>query len=197
MNLNFNTDNDYNEFKNIIKQRLAGRNKNKAGKTGTIPAAVMIILMNRDNEPSIFLTKRTDMVRTHKGQVSLPGGAWEEGDKDLLDTALRETYEETGIKPDDIDVIGEFDEFISISDFHVSSFVGSIVYPYEYNINKAEIREYIEVPLSLFYNKEYSRIEYYKYNNENIANYYYDYMNFSIWGLTARILTLFVNHILY
>ena len=131
MNFDFKTDNDYIHFKKIIKERLAQRNKIKAEKAGTRPAAVMMILMNKDNKAHVFLTKRTDNVRTHKGQVSFPGGAWEKDDNDLLKTALRETYEETGIKPDDIEVIGEFDEYISISDFHVSTFVGSISYPYE------------------------------------------------------------------
>lgn len=197
MNIDFNTDKEYADFLNIIKQRLASRDKIKTVKTGTRPAAVMMLLMNKNNEANVFLTKRTNTVRTHKGQVSFPGGAWEKGDKNLLETALRETYEETGIKPDDVKVIGEFDEFISISDFHVSTFVGSISYPYEYRINSYEIEEYLEAPLSIFYKKEYNKIEYYQYNNENIANYYYNYMNFSIWGLTARILTLFANSILY
>ncbi|MBN2040572.1 MAG: CoA pyrophosphatase [Spirochaetes bacterium] len=197
MDFNFNSENDYTKFKQTIKQRLAHRDKIKAEKTGTRPAAVMMLLMNKNGKVNVFLTKRTHNVRTHKGQVSFPGGAWEEDDGNILETALRETYEETGIKPDDIELIGEFDEFISISDFHVSTFVGAIPYPYEYRMNKSEIEACIEAPVSIFYNKEYSNVDYYYYNNKKMANYCYEYMDFTIWGLTARILTLFAENVLY
>ena len=133
MNLYFNNRNEFKEFKEEVKKRLNEREIIKAGKDGASPAAVMMLLLNKNNEAHVFLTKRTHTVKTHKGQVAFPGGAAEKSDKSLLDTALRETYEETGIKPEDVEVIGEFDETISISDFHVHTFIGAIEYPYEYN----------------------------------------------------------------
>ncbi len=197
MDLDFNNRNNFIEFKEEIKQRLRNRNKIKVNEPGTRPSAVMIILMNKDNMAHVLLTKRTNSVRTHKGQVSFPGGGREKEDRDLLETALRETYEETGIDPKDVEVIGEFDEYISITSFHVSTFVGSIKYPYEYNINRDEIEEYIEVPLSIFYNKEYEKIDYYQDRGKDLENYNYMYNGFSIWGLTARILTHFAEKILH
>ena len=95
----------------------------------------MILIMNKDGKAHVFLTKRTDKVGTHKGHVSFPGGGIEDGDENIMDTAIRETFEETGIAPEDIDVIGQFDEFFSIGGFHVSTFVGAIKYPYMYTIN--------------------------------------------------------------
>ena len=83
MNLEFKEKNDFQKFKKEISQRLRNRIKGKSRKAGTIPSAVMIILMNKDNIASVFLTKRTQKVRTHKGQVAFPGGAWESSDKSL------------------------------------------------------------------------------------------------------------------
>jgi 8-oxo-dGTP pyrophosphatase MutT (NUDIX family) len=196
MNLVFKSEEDFAAFKAELREKLTNRTKVKAESAGTRPAAVMMIFINKDNAAHVFLTKRTQNVSTHKGQVSFPGGSRDKGDNNILDTALRETYEETGINPDHIDVIGEFDEFISITNFHVSTFIGTIDYPYDYNINPEEIEDYIEVPLLIFRNKEYSEIEYYRDGDKDIANYYYEYNGFSIWGMTARILTEFAEKVL-
>lgn len=197
MDLNFSEGNSFPDFKEEVKYRLRDRNIKRTVEPGARPSAVMMILMNKDNSAHVLLTKRTHTVRTHKGQVSFPGGAMETGDSHLLMTALRETYEETGINPNDVDVIGEFDEYISITNFHVSTFVGAVDYPYEYNINKDEIEEYIEVPLLIFYNQEYEKKDVYWDRGMNMENYYYSFEGFSIWGLTARILTHFTAQILH
>ena len=150
MNFIFKTENDFTVLKEEIRQGLIIEKKIKVEKHGSVPAAVLMLLLNKNNEAYVFLTKRTQKVRSHKGQVSFPGGAREKSDKSFLDTALRETYEETGIKPGDVEIIGEFDEMISVTDFHVHSFIGSIKYPYKYKINKDEIEECFE-PLFQFF----------------------------------------------
>jgi 8-oxo-dGTP pyrophosphatase MutT (NUDIX family) len=196
MDLHFNTKNDFSEFKAEIKSRLTNREKIKIEKHGYVPAAVLMLLLNKNNEAHVFLTKRTQKVRNHKGQISFPGGAAEKSDKSLLDTALRETFEETGIKPGDIEIIGEFDEIISISDFHVRTFVGSINYPYKYKISTEEIEECFEAPLSIFYNKQYYKVEDYFFEGKYRKVYYYTFNGFEIWGMTASILTRFSSIIL-
>ena len=196
MNLNFKTENDFTVLKEEIRQRLNNRKKIEVEKHGSVPAAVLMLLLNKNNEAYVILTKRTQKVRSHKGQVSFPGGAMEKSDKDFLDTALRETYEETGIKPGDVEIIGEFDEMISITDFHVHTFIGSIKYPYKYKISKDEIEECFEAPLSIFYNKEYYKTEDYFFDGEYRRVYYYSYNGFEIWGMTASILTRFSSIIL-
>lgn len=196
MNLYFINENYYTDFKKEIKRRLENREKLQVEKTGSVSAAVLMLLLNKNNEAHVFLTKRTHSVSNHKGQISFPGGAVEKSDRSFLDTALRETYEETGIKPDDVEIIGEFDEIISISDFHVHTFIGSIKYPYDYTINADEIEECFEAPLSIFYNKEYYKVEDYFFDGEHRKVYYYSYNGFEIWGMTASILTRFSSIIL-
>jgi 8-oxo-dGTP pyrophosphatase MutT (NUDIX family) len=196
MNLSFKDENDFNILKEEIGKRLKNREKIKVEKKGATSAAVLMLLLSKNSEAHVFLTKRTHTVRNHKGQVSFPGGAKEKNDKSFLDTALRETYEETGIKPADVEIIGEFDEIISITNFHVHTFIGSIKYPYEYKINTGEIEECFEVPLSIFYNKEYYKAEDYYSDGEYRKVYYYSYNGFEIWGMTASILTRFSSIIL-
>lgn len=189
MNLKFGTEKEFIEFKDELKKRLRNREIVEMDKPGFIPSAVMILLMNKDNEAHVFLTKRTESVGTHKGEVSFPGGAIEPEDRDAQAAALRETYEEAGIVPGDIEVLGRFDDFFSIAGFHVSTFIGIIDYPCNYKINKAEIDAFLEAPLSIFYNREFDRTEIYEFQGRDIEVYYYSYTGFIIWGLTARILT--------
>ena len=118
MKVQLETDDDFRIFKDDVKRRLSSREIRTVDKPDYMPAAVMIILMNKQKEPYVLLTKRTRDVRTHKGEMSMPGGGFDESDDDILGTALRETFEEVGIKPDDIDLVGQFDEFISIYKFH-------------------------------------------------------------------------------
>ena len=196
MKVQLETDDDFRIYKEEIKRRLRSRGIRTVDKPDYMPAAVMIILMNKQKEPHVLLTKRTHDVRTHKGEMSMPGGGFDETDGDILGTALRETFEEVGIKPDDIDIIGRFDEFISIYKFHVSTFVGTVDYPYRYIINRSEIEDYVEAPLSIFVNKEYDKVDTIEYEGSKHNIYYYNYNGFTIWGLTARILTDFGSKVI-
>ena len=196
MNLKFSTQEDFLTFKAILKQRLSSFEIKRVHVSDFIPSAVMILFMNKDNEAQVFLTKRTNKVATHKGEVSFPGGRIDEGDEDAMAASFRETFEEAGILSEDIEIIGRFDEYYSVMGFHVSTFVGIIDYPYDYKINTAEIETTFEAPLSIFYNKEYDRIEDFEFYHKDMKVYYYLYKGFTIWGLTARILTEFAEKIL-
>ncbi len=196
MNLQFKTKEDFKDFKIEIKKRLEARKTVKVEMPELTQASVMMLIMNKDGEAHVFLTRRTNKVATHKGQVSFPGGKIDEEDKDELAAALRETCEEAGISSGDIEILGQFDDFFSVEGFHVCTFIGSIDYPCEYKINKDEIDDYIEAPLSIFYNKEYDKIEDFHFKGKDIRVYYYSFKDFIIWGLTARILTEFADKIL-
>jgi len=88
------------------------------------PAAVLILLFPVKQDIRFFLTKRTNVVQYHKGQISLPGGAWEEGEQ-LWGTALRETNEEIGVREDHIQFIGELTPlFVPVTGFLIHPFVG-------------------------------------------------------------------------
>jgi 8-oxo-dGTP pyrophosphatase MutT (NUDIX family) len=196
MKMSFQNGDDFAAFREELRQRLSAHAPRAIQKKSLRPAAVMILIMNRDGEAHVLLTKRTEKVGTHKGQMALPGGGYDESDGDFLRTALRETEEEVGVCPSDIDVLGRFDDFISIAGFHVVSYIGVIPYPYEYTINRDEIEDYVEVPLSMFVNREFGKVQQVEFEGHMYNVYHYYYKNFEIWGMTARILTDFAAKIL-
>lgn len=158
-----------------------------------IPAAVLIPLFVKDGEVQVLLTVRTDTVEAHKGQISFPGGAHEDVDPDMQATALRETEEEVGIKPKDVQVLGQLDQLITITDFIVTPFVGVIPHPYKYVPNHDEISELIEVPLAFFLNDDNLRTENRDFRGRPVTVYFYQYGAHTIWGVTARILRDFLT----
>lgn len=158
-----------------------------------IPAAVLIPLFDINDQTHILFTKRTDKVSHHKGQISFPGGKFDATDKDLQETALRETFEEIGVKPDDINVIGKINNMITNTSFIVTPFVGVIPYPYTLIVNPYEIAELIYVPVSHLLNKVYFRTDQREFAGQSLTIYYYDYQKYTIWGVTGKILFDFLT----
>ncbi|MFC1671079.1 NUDIX hydrolase [Spirochaetota bacterium] len=195
MNINFKNNNDFIHFKKSVKDKLNNREIIKVDNPDLVPAAVMMLVFNRGGSPYVLLTKRTEKVKSHKGQVSFPGGVFDEEDKEIIKTAFRETWEEVGIPGEKIELLGQFDDYISPAGFKVSSFIGSFDYPFQYKVSRDEIEEIIEAPLSVFVNLDYERKEDVVFMSKDYTMYYYDYMGFDIWGMTARVLTDFSQDI--
>ncbi len=196
MNLSFAGNDDYETFLSEVRDRLDRRSLRVIEKPDLAPAAVMMLFMNKNCEPHVLLTRRTSKVATHKGEVAFPGGKRDPEDADTLATALRETEEEVGIRPSDVRVLGEFDHFLSIWGFHVSTWVGAVPHPYDYSINRDELDACFEAPLRIFFEEKYYKSEIFTYEGREAEIYYYNYDGFKIWGLTARILTDFARKIL-
>jgi 8-oxo-dGTP pyrophosphatase MutT (NUDIX family) len=156
-------------------------------------SAVMILFINKDNLPYIIFTKRTDWVETHKGQISFPGGARDLADETLLRTATRETLEEIGIPPDDIEVVGRLDDFYTITNFTVSPFVGYIPNGFQYSINEREVARILEVPLSVFLDDQYFEVKKWDHKGRFYDVYFYHFENEVIWGATAFIINRFID----
>lgn len=189
----FTSDSDFNLFAEKISKDLERREKQCCTYPEYRKASVLILLVNKNNSPHVILTLRTNTVSTHKGQVSFPGGGFDNTDKDFLFTALRETYEEIGIPPEKIQILGEFDDYISLAGFEVHVYAGITDYPVNYDLSADEIDIILEVPLSLFRNKEYTRYDKIQHKDKEVQIYYYDWEGTSIWGMTARILTDFAE----
>jgi 8-oxo-dGTP pyrophosphatase MutT (NUDIX family) len=171
-----------------IKAILACREKACIDQPGLIRAAVLIPLFKKNGEYQVLLTRRTDKVRHHKGQISFPGGRQDPGEG-LLATALREAKEEMGIEERDVRILGELDDMCTFSsDFCIAPFVGLIPYPYPFKINRHEIEEILEVPLSVFLDEARFREELRSRNGELVPVYFYQHDEHTIWGATARIL---------
>ncbi|MFC1974210.1 NUDIX hydrolase [Chloroflexota bacterium] len=158
------------------------------------PAAVLIPVYENDGEHYVLLTKRTQNVEHHKGHISFPGGRYDVDDGDLLTTALRETFEEIGVCPSDVDVLGTLDiQNTTSSNFTIYPFVGIIPYPYEFSINRDEVDELVAVPLSALLTSGCKREETGDNRYGNQHHYVYHYHNQVIWGATARILKQFLE----
>ena len=172
----------------IIRQALAQRVVERVDGTGMIPAAVMILLYRKEEEYCILLNKRSEEVEHHKGEMSFPGGARDPEDLDLLETALRETEEEMGIKREDITVLGEMDEIVTRSNFQVSVFTGTIEYPYKFTPSAIEIAEVVEFPVAALINPANRRVETRWIDGMPLTSYSYVHEEHVVFGATARIL---------
>ncbi len=158
------------------------------------PAAVLLPLYKKHGEYHILLTRRTQKVEHHKGQISFPGGARHEHDRGIRDTALRETFEEIGVRPEDVQILGELDNMGTLtSNYLVTPFVGIIPYPYELTVNRDEIEKLIEVPLSALADEKNHREEVYVIEGIKFKAIMFDYRDHVIWGATARILEQFLD----
>ena len=179
------------EMKEKLQEALAKRQKRYITRTDRTRSAVLIPVYYREGECFILFAKRTDMVTYHKGQISFPGGAYEDRDGSLLNTALRESFEEVGLAPGDVEVLGELDDIVTRTSYYiVSPFIGIIPCPYPLKADTKEIEKVIEVPVSCLLDNNCLREEpAEEEDGELYTQYFYRYNGEVIWGATARILT--------
>ncbi len=131
-----------------IREALSDRERIVVSREGLTPSAVLVPVYENAGERYIVLTKRTQQVEHHKGQISFPGGAYEDGDRDLQATALRETFEEIGVSGDDVEILGNLDDQWTSTNFAITPFVGAIPYPYEFAVSSWEVDTLIEAPVT-------------------------------------------------
>ncbi len=152
------------------------------------PAAVLVPVVSRPDRLSVLLTKRTDHLHHHPGQISFPGGRVEASDVSPVMTALRETEEEIGLDPDRVELLGELPEYLTGTGFRVTPVVGLVHPPFELTLDAFEVAEAFEVPLAHFLdpaNHQRHQMEYQGRMREYHAMPYGDYF---VWGATAGIL---------
>ncbi|HIH78199.1 MAG TPA: CoA pyrophosphatase [Halobacteria archaeon] len=163
----------------IFKEILADRKRDLISDNSLRQSAVLVPLFKKDDDYNVLFIKRTENLTYHKGEISFPGGA-RENNEDLKDTALRESHEEIGLKPHDVNVLGVLDDIRTVSSsFIVTPFVGIIPYPYNFIINNTEVQRIIIVPLSFFL--------------DNVDTIEWRYDGETIWGGTAFILKNFLS----
>jgi 8-oxo-dGTP pyrophosphatase MutT (NUDIX family) len=157
------------------------------------PAAVLVPLFVKEGKGHVLLTRRTDTMNHHRGEIAFPGGVRHVEDADLLATALRETQEEVGIFPADIKVLGHLDDIVSVHGYHVTPFVGIFPYPYPLRINDREIAQVLEIPLSILADPAHCRTEDWRHRGRDLPVWFYTVGEDEIWGLTAAILRQFLQ----
>ncbi len=156
-------------------------------------AAVLVPLFEKEGSCHLLFTKRTDQVKYHKGEISFPGGAFDEQDGDLKKTALREAYEEIGLTESDVQVLGTLDDIVTVTEFIVTPFVGIFPYPYAFKLSPIECAELIEVPLASLLDSDcFGEKEIIQDDTKRMVETY-QYGHHNIWGATARILKQFLD----
>lgn len=157
-------------------------------------AAVLLPLYEAETGPHFVLTKRTERVPTHKGQISFPGGGFQEGDGSLLATALRETEEEIGLSRGDVDVVGVLDDTVTAASSHVvRPFVGFVPHPYPFRLDSFEIEQLVHLPLRSLLEPNCFREEIWDRGGRPHSVFFREHDGHTIWGLTARILKQFIE----
>ncbi|NPD88972.1 MAG: CoA pyrophosphatase [Asgard group archaeon] len=146
-------------------------------------AAVLIPIFSESER--ILFTLRTQIVRHHQGQISFPGGRFDEEDMNLQTTALRETLEEVGISSDKINLIGSLNPSITISNYYVLPFVGLVEENSKIRINNLEVEHYFLAPITELIKPENNVMG----DFEGLNLPYYRYKSYKIWGVTGGILT--------
>lgn len=179
----------------VIEKALADRVKKTVADASLTPAAVMLLLYPRNGEYCILLNKRSEEVEHHKGEISFPGGARDPEDENSLDTALRETEEEMGIRRGDVKVLGQLDDVTTRSGFGVNVYVGTIAYPYPFKPSALEIAEVLEVPVSVLRDPASVRVETRWQDGHTEESNSYAYNGHLIYGATARILQQFLQEL--
>jgi 8-oxo-dGTP pyrophosphatase MutT (NUDIX family) len=181
------------DFIDRIRNILGNRERKVIEHLPFAHAAVLVPLFKKGKDCHLLFTKRTNTVRYHKGEISFPGGVFDEGDSELEQTAVREAFEEIGLQQDDVQILGVLDDIVTITEFIVTPFVGFFPYPYPFKVSPIEIAELIEVPLSsLLDEKCFGEREIVQGDRQRIV-YTYQYGNHTIWGATALILKQFLD----
>ena len=134
-----------------LRRLLAGRQARRLPVVAGRSAAVLVPLFVREAEAHVWLARRPQTMRSHAGQVAFPGGKSDAVDGSLRDTALRETHEELGIPPDQVDVLGALDEVFTITGFTISPWVGWVAPGVEVKPNEAEVARAFAAPLRAFF----------------------------------------------
>jgi len=181
-------------MKQRLRQALSLRQKRHIVDASRVPSAVILPIYYKQGQYYILFTKRTGKVKEHKSEISFPGGAHQDGDRTLVDTALRECTEEIGLMADRVEVLGELDDTITTtSSYIISPFVAIIPWPYPFKVDQWETEEIIEIPISALLDKDCLRQETEIVDGKAVTSYLYHYQGRVIWGATARILIQFLD----
>ena len=153
-----------------------------------VKAAVLLpLILRAEGEPHLLFTRRTDRLARHSGQVSFPGGRSEQSDLSPVETALRETFEETGIAPSFVTVAGYLDRYLTGTGFDIQPVVGLVQEGFGLVPDPREVAEIFEVPLAFLCDPANRRRENRDVGGRQRSFFAFSYGGHEIWGATAAI----------
>ncbi len=171
-----------------IRAGLRDRERRIVERTDSMRAAVLVPIIVEAEGTALLFTKRTELVETHKGQVSFPGGVVEETDRDIIQTALREAEEEVGIAAGDVEIVGILNDLATPTGFVITPVVGLVRLTHPLRPNADEVADVFQVPLSFFAQAATVRTEFRVVEGKRREIWYYDTDRHTIWGATAAII---------
>lgn len=152
------------------------------------PAGVLVALVPRPEGATIILTRRTDDMPTHAGQIAFPGGRMQPNDPTVVDAALREAREEVGLDPALVDVIGLSDAWHSVTSFHITPVVGIVREPPALRADPREVADVFEVPFDFLMDPANHIRETRHWNGQDRHYWTMPWQGRHIWGATAGML---------
>ncbi|MBX2832863.1 MAG: CoA pyrophosphatase [Rhodospirillales bacterium] len=155
------------------------------------PAAVLVPLVKRDEGLHVILTRRTDHLSDHAGQISFPGGRQEEEDSTLEETALRETEEEIGLSRRHVNLIGRIDDYYTVTGYQVTPVIGLVTPPFDLMPDDQEVAEVFEVPLNFILDPKNQKLQTVTFEGTRRRYFAIPYREYYIWGATAGMLVNF------
>ncbi len=158
-------------------------------------AAVLIPFFKRDGQWHIIYTRRSEAVNDHKGQVSFPGGVVEVGDDSFTATALREAYEEIGLEPAAVEILGAMGKFQSVSRFTIQPIVAYIQESQTYTLSADEVARVFSIPLSWLSDPTNFYIQEWRTPAGQIRPVFFfnEYDGEKLWGISAIITIQLLN----
>lgn len=152
------------------------------------PAGVLIPILEHPERLSVLLTQRSADLKSHAGQVSFPGGRMESGDVDISVTALRETHEEVGIRPEQVDIAGYLEPMLTVTGYAVTPIVGLVQSDISLTLDESEVEHAFEVPLAFLLDEANQRLSEREVHGVTVPIVEFNYASMRIWGATANML---------
>ena len=152
------------------------------------PASVLVPVIRRARGLQLLLTRRSETLRSHRGQISFPGGRREDSDESAAAAALREAHEEVGIPPSAVEVVGYLDDYPTITKYLVTPVVGLVEVQAELRPCAREVAEIFEVPLGFVLDRNNFHRKVLSREGLNVPFFELNFDRYRIWGATAGML---------
>jgi len=157
-------------------------------------SAVMLVLHQIEQNWQLLLTTRASHLNHHAGQISFPGGRFENDDQHLMETAIRETEEEIGLSRNEFNVVSQLDEHPTLTGFRIFPYVAIIEQLPDLIIDKGEVDDVFSVPLDFLLDKNNQILESAFYKGRDYDYYKIIWQDRLIWGATARMIVNLSNY---